>query len=175
VPINSISNNIIFAVLASEDQRYFEHFGVDYVELEKVIHENIYKGQSRGASTITQQVAKNLFLFPQKLAVRKVFEIYYAYLIDFIWGKKRVLEVYLNIIQFGKKIYGVEAASLHYFNKDAKNVNINEASQIVAILPNPTRFNLKNKSKYLEKRISRIEKYSTKMNKQKIKELLDNY
>ena len=173
IPIKSISNHIIFAIIASEDQRFLEHSGVDYVELEKVVEERIIKGQSRGASTITQQVAKNLFLFPQKIAIRKVFELYYSYLIEVVWGKRRVLEVYLNIVQFGEYIYGVEAASYYYFRKPAQYLDNHEASQLAAILPNPIRLNLKNKSNYLMRRINRIEKYTTKIDKAKIQDLLE--
>lgn len=172
IPVKSIAKTIIFATIAAEDQRFLLHRGVDFVELEKVLKGRLKNGKSRGASTITQQVAKNLFLFPQKNVLRKIIEIYYSYLIDFIWGKKRVIEVYLNVAQFGKNIYGVEEASLYYFRKPAQYLNSNEASQLAAILPNPIRFNLKNKSKYLNNRIKLIEKSLNQIDRKEILELL---
>ncbi len=171
VPIKSISKNIIFAVVASEDQRFFKHFGFDFVEIEKAVEEKLDNGRSRGASTITQQVAKNLFLYPVKSFVRKGMELYYSLLLEIIWDKKRILEVYLNIAQFGNKIYGVEAASNYYFNKSSQLLTIDEAVQLISILPNPIKFNLKNKSTYLIKRIERIKLEIENIEKGKILEL----
>lgn len=172
VPIKSISNNMIYAVIASEDQRYLEHFGVDITEVEKVMEKKNSRRQSRGASTITQQTAKNLFLFPQKLFVRKGVEIYYSLLMEFLWGKQRIMECYLNIAQFGKNIYGVEAASKFYFKKSAKYLTQNEAAQLAAILPNPVRLKLKSKSRYLLNRIARIERQMYNIPKAEILEEL---
>jgi len=174
VPIKSISNNMIFAVIASEDQRFIEHFGIDLVEVEKVIEKAIDGEKTRGASTITQQVAKNLFLFPQKLFIRKGIEVYYSVLMELIWSKKRILEVYLNIAQFGENIFGVEAASQFYFNKPAQYLSINEAAQLTAILPNPIKLDLKNKSKYLNNRIARIEKGINYINQTEIIDVIKN-
>ncbi|MDA3861560.1 MAG: monofunctional biosynthetic peptidoglycan transglycosylase [Melioribacteraceae bacterium] len=158
ISIKSISDNIIFTVIASEDQRFIDHFGIDLVEVEKIIDETIDGESTRGASTITQQVAKNLFLFPHKLFIRKGIEAYYSLIIELLWSKKRILEVYLNTAQFGKQIFGVEAASNFYFNKPAQYLSLHEAAQLTAILPNPVRLNLKKKSRYLNNRIARIEK-----------------
>ncbi|MCF6269894.1 MAG: monofunctional biosynthetic peptidoglycan transglycosylase [Melioribacteraceae bacterium] len=170
-PIKSISKNIIFAVVASEDQRFFEHHGFDFVEIEKAVEEKLDGGRSRGASTITQQVAKNLFLFPTKSFLRKGIELYYSILVELIWDKRRILEVYLNIAQFGNKIYGVEAASNYYFNKPSQFLNIDESVQLISILPNPIKFDLKNKSSYLNKRIDRIKLEIENMEKARILEL----
>lgn len=156
VPIKSISKNILFEVVASEDQRFFEHFGFDFAEIEKAVEEKIDGGRSRGASTITQQVAKNLFLFPAKSFLRKGIELYYSLLLEVIWDKKRILEVYLNIAQFGDGLYGVEAASNYFFNKPSQFLSIDEAVQLISILPNPLKFDLNNKSSYIKSRIDRI-------------------
>ena len=168
VPIKSISKNIIFATIASEDQRFIEHFGVDFVEVEKVIESKIDGRKLRGASTITQQTAKNLFLFPQKLFIRKGIEVYYSVVMELLWSKKRILEVYLNIAQFGENIFGVEAASKYYFNKPSQYLSINEAAQLVAILPNPIKLDLNKKSLYLKNRIVRIEKTINYIDKNEI-------
>jgi len=171
VPIKSISKNLLFAVIASEDQRFFEHFGFDFVEIGKAVEENLDSNKIRGASTITQQVAKNLFLFPEKSIIRKGIELYYALLLEMIWDKKRILEVYLNVAQFGDKIYGVEAASIYYFNKSARNLNIEESAQLISILPNPIKFNLEDKSSYLKSRIERIKLEIENIEKGKILEI----
>lgn len=159
---------MIYAVIASEDQRYLEHFGIDITEVEKVIEKKKSRRKSRGASTITQQTAKNLFLFPQKLFIRKGIEIYYSFLMEIFWGKQRIIETYLNIAQFGGNIYGVEAASRFYFKKSAQHLSINESAQLAAILPNPVRLKLKNKSRYLLNRIARIERQMNNLPKVEI-------
>jgi len=174
VPLKSMSNNIIFAVIASEDQRFLDHFGIDFTEFEKVIEKTVDGKKSRGASTITQQTAKNLFLFPQKTFVRKGIEIYYSFFMELIWGKKRIMECYLNIAQFGKNIYGVEAASQYYFNKSSQFLSSNEAVQLAAILPNPIRLKIKNKSRYLINRIARIENQIDNLDRTLIIEELKN-
>ena len=174
VPIKSISENMIFAVIASEDQRFIEHFGIDLVEVEKIIDKAIDGESTRGASTITQQTVKNLFLFPEKLFIRKGIEVYYSVLMELIWSKKRILEVYLNIAQFGENIFGVEAASKYYFNKPAQYLSINEAAQLSAILPNPIKLNLKKKSRYLNNRIARIEKDLNYINQSEIRDKIKN-
>ncbi len=168
VPIKSISNNIIFAVIASEDQRFIEHFGIDFVEVEKVIEESFDGGKARGASTITQQTAKNLFLFPEQLFIRKIAEAYYSVLMELLWSKKRILEVYLNIAQFGDDIFGVEAASQYYFNKPSQYLLLEEAIELSAILPNPIKLNLNSKSDYLKRRISRIKQSINNIDKKGI-------
>jgi monofunctional glycosyltransferase len=172
IPIKSISNNIIYCTIASEDQKFVEHLGLDLIEVEKVISERMDGKMSRGASTITQQVSKNLFLFPQKLFIRKGIEVYYSLLMELVWSKKRIIEVYLNTAQFGENIFGVESASKFYFNKPAQYLSINEAAQLIAILPNPTKLKLKNKSNYLNNRILKIEKEINNINKNEINKIL---
>ena len=172
VPIKSISKNILLAVVASEDQRFFDHYGFDFVEIEKAVEEKMDGGRNRGASTITQQVAKNLFLFPAKSIIRKGIELYYAVLLELIWDKKRILEVYLNVAQFGDKIYGVEAASNYYFNKPSQYLSIDESVQLISILPNPIKFDLNNKSSYLNSRIERIKLEIKNIEKGKILEIV---
>ncbi|MCK5456887.1 MAG: monofunctional biosynthetic peptidoglycan transglycosylase, partial [Melioribacteraceae bacterium] len=172
VPIKSISKNILFAVIASEDQRFFDHFGFDFIEIGKAVEEKLDSGKIRGASTITQQVAKNLFLWPTKSIIRKGIELYYAILLELIWDKKRILEVYLNVAQFGDKIYGVEAASNYYFNKSSQFLNIDEAVQLISILPNPIKFDLQNKSSYLNSRIEKIKLEIKNIEKGKILEIV---
>jgi monofunctional biosynthetic peptidoglycan transglycosylase len=172
VPIKSISKNILFAVIASEDQRFFEHIGFDSVEIGKAVEEKIDSNKTRGASTITQQVAKNLFLFPTKSIVRKGIELYYAILLELIWDKKRILEVYLNVAQFGDNIYGVEAASNYYFHKSSRFLNIEESAQLISILPNPIKFKLNDKSSYLNSRIEKIKLEIKNIKKGKILEIV---
>ncbi|MCK5087839.1 MAG: monofunctional biosynthetic peptidoglycan transglycosylase [Melioribacteraceae bacterium] len=156
VSIQNISDNIKLAVIASEDQKFISHSGFDIAEIEKAIDEAEKGKRVRGASTITQQAAKNLFLFPSKIFFRKIFEAYYTFIIEILWSKKRILEVYLNIAEFGDKIYGIEAASIYYFKKSAKYLNQKEAALLAAILPNPKGRDLSNPSEYLEKRTERI-------------------
>ena len=173
VPISSISKNILFAVIASEDQRFFDHLGFDFVEIGKAVEEKLDSGKIRGASTITQQVAKNLFLWPTKSIIRKGIELYYAVFLELIWDKNRILEVYLNVAQFGDKIYGVEAASNYYFNKSSRLLNIEESVQLISILPNPIKFNLDNKSSYLNSRIEKIKLEVNNIEKGKILEIVN--
>jgi len=143
---DSISPNVKWAAMASEDQLFPDHGGFDWAALEKSIKSNPKKkNRVRGgaASTISQQVAKNVFLWQGEGVtryVRKVPEFYFTQLIEWIWGKKRILEVYLNVIEMGKGIYGIEAASQAYFHKHAKNLSQTEAAMIIACLPNPKKF-----------------------------------
>lgn len=173
IPLDRISNDVKIAVITSEDQLFLDHWGFDVAQIQKVV-EDIEKGKRvRGASTITQQVAKNLFLFPNKLWFRKILESYYTVLIELIWSKRRIMEVYLNIAEFGKNIYGVEAASSFYFKKSSSYLNSLEGAMLAAILPNPIRYNLKNQSVYLKKRINRIIQASKNLDKKKIIKALD--
>ena len=174
-PIKSISKNILFAAIASEDQRFIEHYGFDYIEFKKAMEAKIGGKKERGASTITQQVAKNLFLFPSKSFLRKGVELYYALIIEIIWDKKRILEVYLNIAQFGDKIFGVEAASNHYFKKPSQFLSAKESAELISILPNPIKYDLKNKSKVLLNRIESIKKKSIDVQKGKMLEIISRW
>jgi monofunctional biosynthetic peptidoglycan transglycosylase len=156
VPLKSISPTIIFAVIASEDQRFFSHWGIDFKEIKNSINEIREGKRIRGGSTITQQLAKNIFLCKDKNFIRKGFELFYTLLMESVLSKKRILELYLNTAQFGEKLYGIEAASNYYFKKPAQYISISEASELLAILPNPVELDLKNRSKYLDERIERI-------------------
>ena len=148
---DNISDNVKLAAIASEDQAFVDHSGFDWDALEKSLHPKKKRKKSRippggGASTITQQTAKNVFLWQAggfTRYVRKVPEMYYTKLIEWIWGKKRILEVYLNVIEMGPGIFGIEAASRKYFNKSAKNLTRAEAAMIIASLPNPKKFTVK--------------------------------
>ncbi len=152
---NDISPNVKWAAMASEDQLFPDHGGFDWEALEKSLKANPKKkNKVRGgaASTISQQVAKNVFLWQGEGVtryIRKVPEFYFTKLIEWVWGKKRILEVYLNVIEMGKGIYGIEAASQAYFNKPAKNLTQTEAAMIIACLPNPKKFTVKPESKFV--------------------------
>jgi monofunctional biosynthetic peptidoglycan transglycosylase len=137
VPLARISPRLIAAVVISEDAQFCRHRGVDWGALNEVISEADEDGPSRGASTITMQTAKNLFLWPQRSAIRKGLEIPLAVLLDRAWGKKRVLEVYLNIAEWGPGLFGAEAAARHYFHKSAADLTQREASLLATALPNP--------------------------------------
>lgn len=154
--IDNISPNLVLAVIASEDQKFAEHFGFDFESIEKVMKQNEKlkkRGKPiKGGSTISQQCAKNVFLFPQRSYLRKGLEVYFTFLIEMIWSKKRIMEVYLNVIEMGNGIYGAEAASKSYFNKQSKNLTASEAALIAAILPNPRKWNAAKPTGYINKR-----------------------
>ncbi len=137
VPLARISPRLIAAVITSEDAQFCRHHGVDWGALNEVISDADEDGPSRGASTITMQSAKNLFLWPQRSTIRKGLEIPLALAIDRAWGKRRVLEVYLNIAEWGHGLFGVEAASRRYFHKSAADLTQREASLLATALPNP--------------------------------------
>ncbi len=145
---NEMSYNIKLAALASEDQSFTDHSGFDWDAIEKSLRPKNKRKKSKipiggGASTITQQTAKNVFLWQggrYDKYIRKIPEVYFTFLIEWIWGKKRILEVYLNVIETGPGCFGVEAAAQHYFHKSAKNLSRAEAAMIVAVFPNPKKF-----------------------------------
>jgi monofunctional biosynthetic peptidoglycan transglycosylase len=137
VPLARISPLLIAAVVTSEDALFCRHHGVDWSALNEVITEADEDGPSRGASTITMQTAKNLFLWPQRSAIRKALEIPLALVLDRAWGKRRVLEVYLNIAEWGDGLFGAEAAARRYFHKSASDLTQREASLLATALPNP--------------------------------------
>jgi len=129
---------MIYAVLAGEDQKFLDHFGFDIDALANAVEENLIEGKkSVGGSTISQQTAKNVFLWPGRSYIRKVFEVYYTLLMETIRGKERILEVYLNVAEFGTNLYGVEAAAQKYFHTSASKLTTYQSSVLVAILPNP--------------------------------------
>ena len=156
IPIEKISPNMYRAVVASEDNRFLEHWGIDVQAIEKAVQYNKRHRRKHGASTITQQVAKNVFLWPARTWLRKGFELYFTVTIDLIWSKRRIMEVYLNVIETGDGIYGTEAAARDYFHKSAKNLTRGEAALIAACLPNPRKRNPAAPTPYLLRRQGRI-------------------
>lgn len=152
IPINSISNSIQLAVVSSEDQNFIKHHGFDFKQIQKVLEDQQEGGRVRGASTISQQTAKNVFLWDGKNYIRKGLEAYFTCLIEWVWGKKRIMEVYLNVIEFGDGIYGIEAASQHYFGKSASNLTKAESATLAALLPNPRKYGKNINGIYIQKR-----------------------
>lgn len=151
-PLSSISNNLQLAVICTEDQNFLIHNGFDFSAIKKAIRENKWKKRKRGASTISQQTAKNLFLWQGRSWIRKGLEVYFTFLIEVFWSKQRIMEVYLNIIEMGDGIYGAEAASQIYFSRSASNLTNKQAAAIAVILPNPRKFSATNPSGYTQKR-----------------------
>ncbi|WP_005034865.1 monofunctional biosynthetic peptidoglycan transglycosylase [Holophaga foetida] len=156
VALDSIHPNMGLAVIAAEDQNFAEHFGFDWKAIEKAMAHNERSKRKRGASTLSQQTAKNIFLWESRSWVRKGFEVYFTLLIETTWSKKRILEVYLNSVEFGDGIYGVEAASQHFFRKPAKALRPSEAALLAAVLPSPRRYKANAPSSYVRMRQSWI-------------------
>jgi monofunctional biosynthetic peptidoglycan transglycosylase len=150
VPLREISPALPIAVVAAEDQKFPYHHG-----LSEALQED--RRQRRGASTISQQLAKNLFLWPGRSLFRKALEAYFTVLIEFTWPKHRILEVYLNVVEFGPKVYGVDAASRSFFDKPPGRITSHEAALLAAVLPNPKRMSALRPSEYVRKRVSEIE------------------
>ncbi|MDR2118293.1 MAG: monofunctional biosynthetic peptidoglycan transglycosylase [Tannerellaceae bacterium] len=155
-PIDQIAHPLVLAVVASEDNRFFTHGGFDFEQIEKARNEAEAGKRIRGASTISQQTAKNVFLWPGKTYVRKGIEVYFTLLIEWIWGKERIMEVYLNSIETGDGIYGAEAVAQAHFGKRASELSRAEAALIAATLPNPRRFNSAKPSPYMLRRQAQI-------------------
>jgi monofunctional biosynthetic peptidoglycan transglycosylase len=156
-PLSKISPALVQAAIAGEDARFCEHHGFDFNALEKAMAHNERKpGKIRGGSTISQQTAKNVFLWPDRSYVRKGLEAYFTVLIEVGWGKRRIMEVYLNIVEWGPGLYGAEAAAQHYFNKSAARLNRLEASRLTAILPSPLKWRAAKPGPYVQKRSRRI-------------------
>lgn len=156
VPIEEISENMALAVVSSEDNLFMSHSGFDFDQIQKAIEEAEKTGRQRGASTISQQTAKNVFLWNGRSWVRKGLEAYFTVLIELIWGKERIMEVYLNSIEMGPGIYGAEAVAQAHFGKAASKLTRREAALIAATLPNPLKYSSKNPSKYMRKRQRQI-------------------
>ena len=156
VPLEEISFHLQRAVIASEDQRFFEHKGFDLEQIQKARKENETRRKPRGASTITQQTAKNVFLWPRSSWFRKGLEAYFTVLLEIFWSKERILEVYLNSIEMGKGIYGAQAVAREHFNTSARALTRYQASLIAATLPNPLRFNSRTPSAYILRRSREI-------------------
>jgi monofunctional biosynthetic peptidoglycan transglycosylase len=152
VNFEEISKHMSIAVIASEDQNFPFHFGFDFKQIENAIEQSERGGRLRGASTITQQVAKNLFLWEGRSIIRKGIEAYFTLLIEIFWTKKRILEVYLNIVETGDMIFGVGAASKVYFYRNPEKLQIEHAALLAATLPNPRKFSVRNPSNYILKR-----------------------
>jgi len=153
VSAKNISPNASTAVIASEDQQFYQHFGFDLQAIRSAISAYVNGGRRlRGASTITQQVAKNLFLTPSKSFIRKGLEVWFTLLIEIVWSKERILVVYLNIAEFGEHLFGIEAASQHYFGIPAKNLSRPQAAMLAATLPNPLRLKAARPSNYVIRR-----------------------
>jgi monofunctional glycosyltransferase len=155
--IENMSKSLPVAVIAAEDQRFPDHHGFDLVEIRKAI--DAKRGKSpRGASTISQQVAKNLFLWSGRSYVRKGLEVWFTGLIELTWPKRRILEVYLNIAEFGDGVYGAEAAAQRYFGVGAQRINSSQAARMAAVLPNPKKFLVAKPSAYVLQRQRWIER-----------------
>jgi len=157
-PLSEMSPSLPVAVIASEDAHFMDHHGFDYEAIEHAAKRNREHPEKRklGASTISQQTAKNVFLWPGRSWVRKGFEAYFTTLIELLWSKQRIMEVYLNSIEMGEGIYGAQAVAEEHFHKDAKDLTRSECALIAATLPNPRKYSSKSPSAYMLKRQSRI-------------------
>jgi monofunctional biosynthetic peptidoglycan transglycosylase len=155
---DKISRRAALAVLAAEDQKFFSHRGFDVDSIQKVWKRNGKGRQVRGASTVSQQVAKNLWLWPTRSWFRKGLEAWFTLWVELFWPKERILEVYLNIAQFGPDVFGVEAAGRLYFRKPATALNEPEAALLAAVLPNPTLFKVRNPTRYVTRRQAWIQR-----------------
>lgn len=153
VAIEKISLNLPLAIMAAEDQLFPEHHGFDLASIEKAFKRNSKRpAHIKGASTLTQQIAKNLFLWPSRSYLRKGVEAWFTLLIELCWSKERILEVYLNSVEFGDGVFGVQAAGRIFYGKNASNISISEAALLAAVLPNPRRYSVKRPSNYVLRR-----------------------
>ncbi|MCL4139752.1 UNVERIFIED_CONTAM: hypothetical protein GTU68_048046 [Idotea baltica] len=153
-----MSPEMPIAVVAAEDQLFPEHHGFDFKSIQKAIKSNQKTDKLRGGSTISQQTAKNVFLWQGRSWIRKGLETYFTFLIELIWGKKRILEVYLNVSEMGPQTFGAEAAAQRYFKAPARKLNRNKAARIAAILPSPRKWKAVNSGSYVNKRTAHIER-----------------
>ncbi|WP_396140118.1 monofunctional biosynthetic peptidoglycan transglycosylase [Flavobacterium sp.] len=156
VPLEDISPNLQKAVIASEDGNFLKHNGFDFEAMQKAFKNNNKGKRLKGGSTISQQTAKNIFLWQGRSYIRKGLEAYFTVLIELIWGKERIMEVYLNSIEMGNGVYGAQEAARHWYSKTATNLTPREAAGIAAILPNPRKFNASNSSSYINRRKDKI-------------------
>ena len=161
--LSNISPNMRLAVIGSEDQLFYDHFGFDLTAIKKAIRNNENGRRLKGGSTISQQTAKNAFLLPHRNYFRKGLEAYFTLLIELLWSKERIIEVYLNVIEFGNGIYGVEAASQQYFKKPASKLTRGEAALLAAVLPNPIRYRVDKPSSYILRRKNWIKRQMGRM------------
>ena len=161
--IDNISSNLLIAVIAAEDQKFPEHHGFDLKAIQTAIEHNRSSKSLRGASTISQQVAKNVFLWPKKSLFRKGLEAYFTVLIEALWPKWRILEMYLNVAQFSPKGFGVKSAAALHFKKTPRQLNLYESSLLAAVLPNPYKLNASKPSKYVKERANHIYQQTQKL------------
>jgi monofunctional biosynthetic peptidoglycan transglycosylase len=152
ISIQKVSKHVPQAVVAAEDQKFLQHKGFDLDAMKKAWEGNKQGKQIKGASTISQQTAKNVFLWPGRTLLRKGLEAYFTFLIETIWSKERIMEVYLNVIEMGEGVYGIEAAAQSNFNKPASDLSKNEAALIAAVLPNPRRWSPARPTPYIQGR-----------------------
>jgi len=155
-PIENISMNLQKAVIASEDGTFLKHNGFDFVAMQKAYKSNERGRRIKGGSTISQQTAKNVFLWQGRSYLRKGLEAYFTVLIEIIWGKERIMEVYLNSIEMGNGVYGAQAATEHWYRKDASSLTLIQAAGIAAILPNPRKYSATSSSTYINRRKAKI-------------------
>ncbi|GAA0780703.1 hypothetical protein GCM10009193_17240 [Shewanella aestuarii] len=174
IDIDKLPSRVPLALVASEDQHFPAHFGLDLTSITDALTQHDKGKGLRGASTITQQTAKNLFLWSGRSYVRKGLEAMLAVSIEVIWGKKRILEVYLNVAEFGQGIYGVEAASLHYFDKSARYLSIDEAAQLAVLLPSPRKRNPHDLTPYLQQRVSWVKRQMRQLGSDYLAPILTN-
>jgi monofunctional biosynthetic peptidoglycan transglycosylase len=156
VPLTEISKYMPRSVVRAEDANFYDHFGFDFEAIKKAQEYNKTHKKKKGASTISQQTAKNVFLWPARSYIRKGLEAYFTILIEIFWSKDRIMEAYLNVIELGPGVYGVEAASKKFFKKPAKKLNLSEAALLAAVLPNPIKFKVDRPSAYISRRQKRI-------------------
>lgn len=163
VSLESMSPSMPVAVIASEDQRFMQHHGFDFKEIQKAAKENVSKGKKRirGGSTISQQTAKNVFLWPERSWLRKGLEAYFTFLIEMMWSKQRIMEVYLNSIETGDGIYGIDAVAHRHFGTTAGELSRADCALIAATLPNPRRYSSKYPTPYVYKRQKQIKAQMT--------------
>lgn len=152
--LDQISPDLQLAVVCTEDQNFLKHNGFDFGAIEKALKHNEKSKRKRGASTISQQTAKNLFLWPGRSWIRKGFEVYFTFLIELCWDKQRIMEVYLNIVELGNGVYGAEAASQAFFKKSAHKISKQQAATLAVVLPSPLKYNAQKPTSYLNSRIS---------------------
>ncbi len=173
VDIDSLPAHLPLALVASEDQRFPQHYGVDFAAISKALEQYDDGGGLRGASTISQQTAKNLLLWPGRSLLRKGLEAGLALSLELVWGKKRILEVYLNIAEFGKGIYGVEAASQYYFAKAASRLTVDEAARLAVLLPSPRKRDPRQLTPYLAQRVSWVKQQMRQLGPGHLQQVLD--
>ena len=155
--LDDISPNLVRAAIAAEDARFCSHQGFDMEAIQKALDHNADGGRIRGGSTISQQTAKNVFLWPSRDWVRKGLEAGYTVLIETVWSKRRIMEVYLNVVEWAPGVYGAQAAARHWFDKDAADLTPREAARLAAILPAPRRYKAASPGPYVRRRASRIQ------------------